>query len=143
MSIKIQLLTKDRAPLLSNVAPEVFDCEIKPRYVQAFLEDPRHVMYIATEDQVVVGMASAVEYFHPDKPAQLWINEVGVALTHRRRGIGKRLIKALIAEAEDRKCAYAWLGTDADNTPAQKCFAAVPDGEAPQPFLLYEWDLTA
>ncbi|MFK7847824.1 MAG: GNAT family N-acetyltransferase [Rhodothermales bacterium] len=146
MSIEIQLLTTDNTALLSNLAPEVFDQEINPQYLQAFLADDRHIMFVAIDnksanDITVVGMASAVEYFHPDKPAQLWINEVGVATTHRRRGIGRKLIKALITVAEERGCVYTWLGTDTDNTPAQACFASIPDGEAPQKFLLYEWEL--
>ncbi len=146
MSIEIQLLTTDNIALLSNLAPEVFDHDINLRYLQAFLADDRHIMYIAIDskaldDKTVVGMASAVEYFHPDKPAQLWINEVGVATTHRRRGIGRKLVKALITAAKERDCVYTWLGTDADNFPAQACFASIPDGEAPQKFLLYEWEL--
>jgi ribosomal protein S18 acetylase RimI-like enzyme len=86
-------------------------------------------------------MASAVEYFHPDKPPQLWINEVGVALSHRKRGIGRQLVQELVASAKDRGCVYAWLGTNTDNVAAQACFSSVPEVETPQPFLLYEWEL--
>jgi predicted GNAT family acetyltransferase len=60
-------------------------------------------------------MASAVEYFHPDKPPQLWINEVGVALSHRKQGIGRQLVQKLVASAKDRGCIYAWLGTEGSN----------------------------
>lgn len=141
MSIEIQLLTTENAAFLSNLAPEVFDHKINPQHLQAFLDDDRHVMFIAIDGKTVVGMASAVEYFHPDKPAQLWINEVGVATTHRRRGIGRKLVQALITAAEERRCVYAWLGTDINNVPAQGCFASIPEGETPQKFLLYEWDL--
>jgi len=98
-------------------------------------------MFLAIDGKTVVGMASSVEYFHPDKAPQLWINEVGVTMTHRRQGIGRRLVEALILEAEERGCTYAWLGTDADNVSGKACFGSVPDGEEPQPFLLYEWDL--
>jgi aminoglycoside 6'-N-acetyltransferase I len=86
-------------------------------------------------------MASAVEYFHPDKSPQLWINEVGVAPTHRRRGIGRALVLELVAEAESRGCICAWLGTDSDNESGKACFSSIPGVSAPQAFLLYEWDL--
>lgn len=39
----------------------------------------------------LVGFVSAVHYVHPDKPPELWINEVGVGESHRGQSIGKRL----------------------------------------------------
>ena len=51
-----------------------------------------HVDVPALDAGVIVGFASGVHYVHPDKPAELWINEVGVAPTHQRQGIGRRLI---------------------------------------------------
>lgn len=141
MSIEIVHLNTTNAELLKDIAPEVFDHEINPQYLEAFLGDPHHIMYLAVDNQVVVGMASAVEYFHPDKPPQLWINEVGVALSYRKRGIGRQLVQKLVASAKDRGCVYAWLGTSTDNVAAQACFNSVPEMETPQPFLLYEWEL--
>ncbi|MBT8141271.1 MAG: GNAT family N-acetyltransferase [Gammaproteobacteria bacterium] len=141
MSIKILQLNQSSVALLDNLAQEVFDHAIQSEYLSAFINDPRHVMFLAIDQETVVGMASAVEYFHPDKPAQLWINEVGVAPSHRRQSIGRRLVQALIAEAEKRGCVYAWLGTDENNLSGKMCFGSVPDGEDPQNFLLYEWEL--
>jgi len=70
----------------------------------------------------------------------LWINEVGVSPAYQRRGIGRALTAAIVEAGRQRGCAYAWLGTAQDNAAAQRCFGSVPDVEAPQPFLLYEWD---
>lgn len=141
MTVDLHQLCRDNADLLTNVAADVFDHEIDPEYLSAFVDDPRHVMFLAVDDATVVGMASGVEYFHPDKPVQLWINEVGVAPSHRNQGIGRGLVAALVTFAEERGCASAWLGTASDNIPGQKCFGSHPDVEDPQPFLLYEWGL--
>ena len=141
MSTDIHRLSPDNASLLENVAPEVFDNEVNPAYLAAFLEDPRHVMFVATDGQTVVGMASGFEYFHPDKPPQLFINEVGVAASHRCQGIGRRLVAALVEFARDRGHPFAWLGTASDNIAGQRCFGSHPDVEEPQPFLLYEWNI--
>ncbi len=130
------------ADLLRHVAPDVFDNPIEAPELQKFLDDPRHIMMLAVDDNTVVGMASAFEYFHPDKKQQLFINEVGVAPTHRRRGIGRDLVAALLDEARTRGCVFAWLGTDVDNRPAQACFASVTGVASPEPFLLYEWDMS-
>ncbi|MCH9694533.1 MAG: GNAT family N-acetyltransferase [Gammaproteobacteria bacterium] len=142
MDVDYQELSSDNAGLLEKLGQEVFDNAIEPAQLQAFLDDPRHVMVIAVADSTVVGMGSGVEYYHPDKPPQLWINEVGVATAHRKQGIGRRLVAELITIAEERGCVYAWLGTDSHNAAGQACFNAVPGGEDPQPFVLYEWSLT-
>jgi len=137
----IQQLSGENAELLRHIAPNVFDFPIDPLQLQAFLDDSRHTMMIAVVDDTVVGMASAVEYFHPDKQPQMWVNEIGVTPEHQRQGLGRRLLEALLQIASDRGCVVAWLGTDVDNKAAQACFQSVAGVEPPQSFLLYEWHL--
>ncbi len=141
MTIEICELTPDNASDLDNVVPDVFDHAIDPKSLADFVEDPRHVMYYAKAGDSVVGMVSGVEYFHPDKPAQLWINEIGVAGPYRNRGIGRQLLGALIDYARANDLSSAWLGTDLDNFVAQRCFESHPEAEGPQQFLMYEWEL--
>ena len=75
-----------------------FDDPIDVARADEFLADPHHHLAVAVEDGLVVGFVSAVHYVHPDKPGpELWINEVGVAATHRRRGLGTRLLRAVFA----------------------------------------------
>jgi GNAT superfamily N-acetyltransferase len=57
---------------------------------------PHHIA-VANDDGLVIGFASGVHYIHPDKPPRLWINEVAVAPAHRRHGLGKAVLQALIA----------------------------------------------
>jgi len=87
----------------------------------------------------VVGMASAVDYVHPDKAPQLWINEVGVAPSHQQRGIGRRLLDALLAHGRTLGCTEAWLGTEPDNAPARRLYEGT--GSSPETFILYAFDL--
>ena len=140
MAVAIVRLSAENTNLLNRIADDVFDGPIDPRQLAVFVMDPRHLMMLAVEDDTVIGMASGVEYFHPDKPPQMWINEVGVASTHRRRGIGRVLTSSLVQAAKTRGCVYAWLGTDHDNAAGQACFGSVPGVGTPQSFLLYEWD---
>lgn len=140
MVISIERAEAHRAHRLERLAPDVFDHPVQPQYLMAFLNDPRHVMFLALEDDLVVGMATGFEYFHPDKPPQLFINEVGVSPDWQRRRIGRQLTQALVAEAVRRGCQYAWLGTETGNVAAQACFASVDLAEGPKTFLLYEWD---
>ncbi len=141
MSVSIVRLTPANAALLDTLAPDVFDHAINPDYLRAFLKDARHVMFLAVDAGKVVGMASAVEYFHPDKPPQLFINEIGVSPDWQKRGIGRHLTGELLAEAERRGCQSAWLVSETSNTEAHNSFSAIGEPHGPQPIYLYEWDL--
>src|SRR5262245_41020080 len=117
MAIEIILLGPQEAGVLANVAPDVFDDPIDVPRAHEFLTDPRHHLAVAVEDGVVVGFVSAVHYVHPDKPRpELWINEVGVAETHRGRGLATRLLRAVFEAARRLGCVEAWVLTDRANT---------------------------
>src|SRR6185436_789529 len=108
MSITVRILKADDQQLLARVATGVFDHSVQDRLSQEFLSDARHHLAVAIDSGVVVGMASAVHYVHPDKEPQLWINEVGVAPTHQNQGLGKQLVTALLGLARELKCTEAW-----------------------------------
>jgi len=139
MALTLRLLTAADADVLARVAADVFDEPIDARWTRRFLDDPHHHMVVALDDGVVVGMASAVDYVHPDKAPQLWINEVGVASSHRRRGIGRLLMQALLAHGRRLGCTEAWLGTEHHNVPARALYEAL--GSAPESFVLYSFPL--
>lgn len=139
MPIEIRLLGAHDAALLARVAPDVFDGPVDPRWARRFLDDPRHHLAVALDDGVVVGMASGVDYVHPDKAPQLFINEVGVAPSHQRRGIGRRLVDALIERGRAIGCTYAWVGTEEDNVAARTLYERA--GGSAEPFVLYGWAL--
>ena len=128
--------------LLDRIAEGVFDNPIDAGQLQRFLDDPNHLMRLAVVDATVVGMASGTVLFHPDKKPQLFINEVGMAAACRQRGIGRRLVGDLVAQARRRGCDYAWLGTEVDNTAGRACFSAVRGAREAGQFILYEWILS-
>lgn len=75
---------------------------------------------------------SAVIYVHPDKPApELWINEIGVAPTHQRQGIGQALVRAVLEEAKRSDCSEAWVLTDRTNLPAMALYRSASGAESP------------
>lgn len=127
--------------MLERVAADVFDGSIDARWTREFLADPRHHMAVAVENGCVVGMLSALHYVHPDKAPQLWINELGVAPSHRRRGIGSRLLAAILAIGRTLGCTEAWVGTEVDNEAARGLY--VKAGASPEPLVLYSYPLVA
>ena len=106
----VRLLGPGDAAVLDRVAEGVFDNPIDPRWRAEFFADPRHHLAVAIDGDPVVGMASGVHYVHPDKPPELWVNEVGVAPAYRSRGIGRALLEALFQRGKELGCAEAWLG---------------------------------
>ena len=139
MSVEIRLLTAGDAGTLDRVADDVFDNPVDPRWAAAFLADARHHLFVALDDGVVVGMATGVDYVHPDKAPQLFVNEVAVAPPHRRRGVGRRLLDALLAHGRTLGCTEAWLGTEEDNGPARRLYESA--GGTAERFVFYSFPL--
>lgn len=134
----IHLLAPSDAAILDRVAPGVFDHEVDPRRRDEFLADPRHHMAVALLEGEVVGMASAVHYVHPDKAPELWVNEVGVAPAHQRKGLGQRLLAALFAHGRSLGCREAWLGTELDNVAARRLYASVGGREQGMAYFTFD-----
>jgi aminoglycoside 6'-N-acetyltransferase I len=135
--MEIKLLGPADAYYLSNVAKDVFDDPIVDSAAREFLADPRHRLVVALDCDLIVGFISAVIYIHPDKAApELWINEIGVAPTHQRQGIGKALMQTILEEARRSACTEAWVLTERDNLPAMSMYTSVGGTEAsPDPVM--------
>src|SRR5262249_38895295 len=125
MPIEIRILSKDDESVLGSVGPDVFDDPVDVSASREFLRDPRHHLAVALDDGVVVGFVSAVLYVHPDKPRpELWINEVGIASSHRGRGIARRLLAVMLETARAANCCEAWVLTDRTNEAAMGLYAS-------------------
>ena len=142
-TLEIKLLQAGDEALMQTVAPDVFDDPLDEAATAEFLRDPRHHLAVALADGNVVGFASAVHYVHPDKLApELWINEVGVAPSHQRQGLGRKLMDVLLAEARRLGCFQAWVLTERGNQAARRLYAAAGGVEAPLDLVMVEFELT-
>lgn len=142
--ITIKVLGTDDDRILDNIAGGVFDDPVEQYLTAEFLSDPRHHIAVAIDERgIVVGMASAVHYLHPDKRNQLFINEVGVAEAFQRKGIGTRLMTAILAVGESLDCTEAWVLTDADNSAARAMYERLVDDTTEQISVMYSFPLSA
>jgi GNAT superfamily N-acetyltransferase len=133
----VRILAASEQSALACVAPDVFDHAIDSRWATEFFADPRHHLDVALLEGQVIGMASAVHYVHPDKPPELWINEVGVAPAHQGQGLGRQLLHALFDHARALGCAEAWVLTDDRNTAARHLYASVGGAESPVKYFSF------
>ena len=139
---EIRVLGSEDEAVLTQVAPGVFDHDVDPALSAEFLRDPRHHLAVALESGSVVGFASGVHYVHPDKPAELWINEVGVAPTHQRQGLGRKLLQALFAHGRKLGCREAWVLTSPANGAAVRLYEAVGGIDMADPPVMFTFRLS-
>ena len=79
--------------------------------------DTRHYL-VALDGEQVVGYAGLCDY-----PDEAFVQTLAVAPAAQGRGLGSRLLLALLAEAERRGRRRVSLEVRADNAPAQRLYA--------------------
>ena len=140
--LEIIRLSPDNAGLLDRVAEDVFDEPVRPDRLAAYLADPGHIMLVAVSDGIVIGQCAAVVHRHPDKVAELYIDEVGVSPAFQRKGIARAMVERMLAIGKELGCGEAWVGTEPDNLPARGLYERleVKRDEA-ETFVMYVYRL--
>lgn len=80
-----------------------------------------HHYRIATDDAGAVLGYAGLAVAPPD---EAWVQNIAVRRDAQRRGIGRLLLEALLAEAARRSMRAVLLEVAADNGPAQRLYAA-------------------
>jgi ribosomal protein S18 acetylase RimI-like enzyme len=118
-----------------------FDEALRPEEVSRFLADERHHLLLGYLDHRPAGFLSAVEIFHPDKRAELFLNEIGVFEEARRRGVATALVEELKQLGRERGCSEIWVLTDEGNRPATALYKATGGAWDGTPQAMYEYTL--
>jgi ribosomal protein S18 acetylase RimI-like enzyme len=139
MEIQVIRLHSSDAAILHRVAEGVFDVPVDPVRLAAYLAEPGHLLMVALAGGEVVAQCAAVIHRHPDKPTELYIDEVGVAPNYQRQGIARRLLDAMLALGKALGCEEAWVGTEPDNDPARGLYAS--RGAEAEPIVMYTFQL--
>lgn len=122
MRITVRRMQAGDEAAFQSIAPDVFDEPIHPSRLHDYLRSPGHIMVLVFEGEVIVGQCVGVIHRHPDKPTELYVDEVGTASTHLRRGIARQMMDELFAWGKELGCTEAWLGTETDNEPAKALY---------------------
>ena len=120
-----------------------FDYDVRPDETRRSLLDERHHLLLGYVDDRPAGFVSAVEVFHPDKRAELFLNEIGVVEDERRRGVARALIDELKRIGRERGCAVMWVLTDEDNEAAMGLYRTTGGRLDHLPHVMFEYDLEA
>lgn len=81
-----------------------------------------HHYLVALDGERVVGYAG-LAVTAPGGDGEAWVQNIGVRGDAQRRGIGRRLLEALLAEAGRHGVAQVLLEVAVDNAPAQRLYA--------------------
>ncbi len=138
----LKILSTSDLPLLLTATDDVFDNPVDENLAREFLADPRHHIVVALVNGIVIGFASAVHYIHPDKPPELWINEVGVAAPHQGKGIAKAIMNEMLNMGKRLGCVNAWVLTDKNNTAANGLYKSVGGKISEEETVMYEFGIS-
>jgi GNAT superfamily N-acetyltransferase len=86
--------------------------------VEAFLNDPAVLQLVAMMGGIVVGSLNGHFLRRPEATSQFLLYEVDVLESHRRKGVGRRLVETAKAMAKDRGCGSMWVLTDSEENVA-------------------------
>jgi len=122
MPIALRRVAAGDEKLFEQIAPDVFDEPVDAERLVAYLATPEHLMVLAFDGDTVVGQCAGIVHRHPDKPTELYVDEVGTASTHRRQGIARQMLAELFDWGRELGCEEAWLGTERDNDAANALY---------------------
>ena len=122
-------------------AGSLFDSEPDVEATKRFVDHPGHHLLVAYDrHDRPIGFVSGVELTHPDKGSEMFLYELGVDASARRRGVGRALVEALRALARRRGCCGMYTLADDDDEPAQATYASAGGRATSRPVMI-DWDL--
>ncbi len=124
MAAAIHQITAANTALLGHVDPDVFDQAIDAARLAAYVADAQHAMFVALESGLVVGQIRGSVHLQPDRAPDLYIDNLGTAPSHQRRGVASALMKAMLDWGKAQGCTHAWVATETANEQAKGFYAA-------------------
>ena len=101
-----------------------------------FLADPACFLFVAEEEGRRVGRLYGYELARPDGRRAMLLYDVEVDETAQRRGHGRALVEALLAEARARGHFETWVLTEPDNDAALALYEATGAEREPDTAML-------
>jgi aminoglycoside 6'-N-acetyltransferase I len=139
MQIEIRQVGAGDEELFDRVAEGVFDKPMDPARLATYLAEPGHHMLVGLRGGEVVAQVAAIIHRHADKPARLYIDEVGVTPALHRQGIARKMLDEMFALGRALGCEEAWVGTEPDNGPARGLYES--RGVTAETFVMYVFKL--
>lgn len=111
--------------ILQNLEVDVFDGPIENEALRAYLAEPGHALFVGVRDGSVVAQIRGAVHRQPDRAAELYIDNLGVAPACKRQGIATVLVRTLLAWGRVQGCETVWVATEDDNDEAQAFYGSL------------------
>ncbi len=95
--MKIIRIDQNNFTLLYSVAADVFDEEIDVDFLSRYVREENHIMLVALHENTIIAQVLSIIHKHPDKPTELYVDDLGVAPEFQREGIATLMMKQLFA----------------------------------------------
>lgn len=139
LAITTHWIDQSNCDLLNKVAPGVFDHDIDPARLRKYLANPANWMVLALHCELVVGMCMSVVHDHPDKPTELFLDEIGTGDDWRRQGIARTLMNKVFERADAEHIEEVWLGTEPDNDAANGLYKVFKHEREDAVIYYFDW----
>lgn len=93
--------------------PDIFDDVLDPARVARFVAEPGHGLFAAAADGRLVGQLCAMVQRQLSGPDALYVDNLGVSVRYRRRGIARQLWGAACEWGRSEGCGAVWVPTQA------------------------------
>ena len=117
-----------------------FDETVERDQAARYLADERHHLVAAYADGEPAGVVTATEILRPDKPPELFLNELAVIPAFRRRGVASSLLAEVKRLAAQRGCVSVWVLTDEDNEGGMATYRAAGGRRLEGQTVMFEID---
>ncbi len=110
---------------------EVFVDPMTPELLADRASVEGHLLVVAVDDDRTVGQCAAIVQHLAHKAPELHVENVGVAPSHRRRGIASAMLREAMAWGRELGCDEAWIATDVDNDEANALYRSLGSQQEP------------
>lgn len=107
----------------------------------AYASSPATMTFVAVDGSEIAGWCWGYNLVRPDDSSMLYLHQLEVDETYRRRGIARDLMTTFMTAGATSGATKMFLTTAADNTPARTLYESLGGGLASQGPTVNYWFL--
>ncbi|MFF1351320.1 GNAT family N-acetyltransferase [Streptomyces sp. NPDC058322] len=136
----ITQISRDDLPLLGRAVRRLRGVE-DADVVRAFAGTPTALAFVAVDGTEILGWCWGHHPARPDSGPMLYVHQLEVAEPHRRKGIGRDLLRAFMEAGVKAGATKMSLTTGAENVAARSLYESLGGGLAAQGPTVNYWFL--
>ena len=133
--VVVRLLAPGDEVLLDGADAALVDEGVDRRAIGRLLGDPRRHVAIALDGMRIVGIAFGAHQSRGRRMPEHVVGDVRVVPSHRRRGVGRRLLALLLGHGRAIGCALATVEAERDDAAMRRLCAGMGGVEQAEPVV--------